>query len=164
MRSFVTLFENEYTIRSSHEINQHEQKFEKLIEKSKLFIFYLSQNFQDDKTCMDQLCYAIKLNKKVFYLTSNNNHNRLNSSVDLSKCLRLEFKQENQQHIKKYMHVSFLRYFENYIHVDILRFCLNICFKEIYFNLFGFLSHFYFWVVLSKLKKKHSNFHYFANF
>ncbi len=121
MRPFVTLFENEYTLRGSHEIDQHEQKFEKLIEKSKLFIFYLSQSFQDEKTCMDQLSYAIKLNKKVFYLTSNNNHKSLKSSLDLSKCIRLEFKQENQQHIKKYMHVSFLRYFENYIHVGILK-------------------------------------------
>jgi hypothetical protein len=111
MRSFVTLFENEYTIRISQEISQHEQKFEKLIEKSKLFIFYLSQNFQDDKTCTDQLSYAIKLNKKVFYLTSNNNHNRLNSSVDLSKCTRLEFKQDNQQQlrIKNYIHFGFLK-------------------------------------------------------
>ena len=39
IRSFVTLFENEYTIRSSHEINQQPQKFEKLIEKSKVFVF-----------------------------------------------------------------------------------------------------------------------------
>ncbi len=71
MRSFVTLFENEYTIRSSHEINQVQQVFEKLIKKSKLFIFYLSQRFLDDKTCMDQLNYGINSNKNVFYLTRN---------------------------------------------------------------------------------------------
>jgi hypothetical protein len=109
MRSFVTLFENEYTIRSSHEINQHEQKFEKLIEKSKLFVFYLSQNFLDEKTCTDQLCYAIKLNKKVFYLTCSNNYNSLNSSLDLSECIKLEFKGENQQQIKNYIHSGFLK-------------------------------------------------------
>jgi hypothetical protein len=109
MRSFVTLFENEYTIRCSHEINQHQQKFEKLIEKSKLFVFYLSQNFQGDKTCMDQLSYAIKLNKKVFYLTCSNNFNSLNSSLDLSKCIKLELKGENQQQIKNYIHFGFLK-------------------------------------------------------
>ncbi len=109
MRSFVTLFENEYTIRSSDETNQQQQNFDKLIEKSKLFIFYLSQRFLDDKTCMDQLYYAINLNKKVFYLTSNLKN--LKSSVDLSKCIRLEFKRENQQQIKNYIHHSFLKYF-----------------------------------------------------
>jgi hypothetical protein len=112
MRSFVTLFENEYTIRISHEISQHEQKFEKLIEKSKLFIFYLSQNFLDEKTCTDQLSYAIKLNKKVFYLTCSNNYNSLQSSLDFSKCIKLEFKRENQQQIKNYIHFGFLRYFK----------------------------------------------------
>ena len=109
MHSFVTLFENEYTIRSSDETNQQQQKFEKLIEKSKLFIFFLSQRFLDDKTCMDQLYYAINLDKKVFYLTSNLKN--LKSSVDLSKCIRLEFKRENQQQIKNYIHHSFLKYF-----------------------------------------------------
>jgi hypothetical protein len=121
MLPFVTLFENEYTLRGSHEIDQHQQKFEKLIEKSKLFIFYLSQSFQDEKTCMDQLSYAIKLNKKVFYLIGKNNHDRLNSSVDLSKWIKLDFKQENQERIKNFIHLSFLRYFENYIHVGILK-------------------------------------------
>ncbi len=109
MRSFVTLFENEYTLQCSHEINQQHQKFEKLIEKSKLFVFYLSQRFLDDKTCMNQLNYAIDSNKKVFYLTRNNTYSSMQSSLDLSKCIRLEFKRENQQQIKNYIHFGFLR-------------------------------------------------------
>ena len=111
MRSFVTLFENEYTLQCSHEINQQQQKFDKLIEKSKLFISYLSQSFLDDKTCTDQLYYAIDLDKNVFYLTNNNTNNTLQSSLDLSKCIRLDFQRENQQQIKEYIHLGFLRYF-----------------------------------------------------
>jgi hypothetical protein len=111
MRSFVSLFENEYTLQCSDEINQVQPKFEKLIQKSKLFAFYLSQNFLDDKTCMDQLYYAIKFDKKVFYLT--NSLKNLKSILDLSKCIRLDFKRENQQQIKNYIHFGFLRYLKN---------------------------------------------------